>query len=319
MKNNAFNFVIISLLTVFLGACNATGKNTGYSVKNINFSQLPSNIVNSINTLQNDNSFSSNAAIALKVGFENNLNRSCQSLASIDLQKTLMQALTSAFPQYRFPAFNDVNLVASYKYDEQFEASLWQVDYLLVAHFDSVDIQYNATQPSVNFKIIKVNTNQVIFTKNYHITDKKVGFFLNPIKCQCNKLCTQEKSLFTQERITGAFKQLNKCELSINTQLLTLPSCKSEIMSSSHHLDGSIISSKFFKKKCNRCGGNLPSYESLDSLRLCTPIDQRGMELPCLFKGEVSLCHIGISSVAVTELSEKKRKFTSLQCEFSHQ
>ncbi|WP_101228615.1 hypothetical protein [Colwellia sp. 75C3] len=286
----------------------------------LSFDNLVSDTVKQVKRLVKKRKLAANSQVAIKIALADDSDRPCQSKGSIELEQALTSRLLNKLPLFRFPAFEQAKLLSFYADDAQFNEQDWLVDLVI---FIQINTHYlhDSGKPvaKLTLKVIRTEDSKVMLVENYLVKGKPVKYFTNPVKCECERMCQESTSLFTKERIVGAFKQLKKCRLNSATQLLSLPNCSSEIMSQGQNLKGSTISAKFFEKSCAQCGGAIPSYDALDNLRLCLPFDERGQKSPCMFKGELSLCTIGTSSVKVTDLPRKKRIFTALQCEFQHQ
>jgi len=311
----------LSLLLAFLTLLILpTSSSHAQQFKLLNVDELISDTVKQVKRLIKKRKIAANSQVAINIALADSTERPCQSKGSIELEQALTSRLLKKLPQVRFPAFEQAKLLSFYADNDQFNEQDWLVDLVI---FFQISTHYlhksGKTVANLTLKVIRTQDSKVMLVDDYLVEGKPVKYFTNPVKCKCERMCQQNTSLFAKERIVGAFKQLKRCRLNSATQLLSLPNCSSEIMSQGKNLKGSVISAKFFEKSCEQCGGEIPSYNALDNLRLCLPLDQRGQKLPCTFKGELSLCTIGTSSVKVTDLPRKQRRFTALQCEFQHQ
>ena len=305
----------VTLLLV-ITACKATPKKTEYWT----IEQAAFDTVVQINKLKKSGRLQASAKFALEVGFLKDDSRPCESVSSIEFKKSFLERMTVDIPSMSIPAFDDAKLTSFYSGDSVFNVTDWQVDFIVFAQLNvgKSDNEKNVV-PEINVKILTVSNNTQLIYLNYPLKVKSTRDFVRPIKCDCQRLCQQNISLFAKERITGAFKQQRKCLLPKTTQLLTMPNCSTELMLGANSALGGMLSSNFVVRQCSNCGGQIPSLEALDNLRLCLPIKDRGYNLPCLFNGAIKECYIGLESVTVSDIQVNERKFNGVQCEFEHQ
>jgi len=310
--------LVFTFLTLFILSTSSSHAQQHFNL--LSFDDLVSDSVKQVKKLINKRKVAANSQVAIKMILAANNDRPCQSRGSIELKQALTSRLLNKLPQLRFPAFEQAELLSFYAENDQFDEQDWLVDLVIFIQISTHYLHDSGKSiAKLTLKVIRTEDSKLMLVDNYLVKGKPAKYFTNPVKCECERMCQQQISLFAKDRIAGAFKQLKKCRLNTATQLLSLPNCSSEIMSQGKNLQGSTISAKFFEKLCTQCGGDIPSYNALDNLRLCLPFDERGQKLPCIFKGELSLCTIGTSSVKVTDLPRKQRRFTALQCEFQHQ
>jgi hypothetical protein len=266
---------------------------------------------NSLRMLVDKGKLSSNDKVAVEVGFKNEALTACESETSSKLTSFFSQAVDTEIPASQRIALDDAKLLYLYS-DSPSDVGDFKVDKIVFG-----ELYYGDKRaPNLTVKVLDPRSASSLFEKNYPLEKKYAKGLLKPVFCHCESLCRDEYNVFIKDRILEKVDANNSCKLERKQmELLTLPDCKTEIMRQPY-LTRKLKSVYSANKNCTRCGGSLPTASQLEIVRVCTPPNERGFEVPCSFDGASMNCFIGRDQVTPQSIGVKVKHFPQYQCKF---